>query len=90
MKGTNCACQSIGILLIAASCNGTGHYYYKNITRHYDQESSPVFGGSRMWGIGAIHEYLTCPSGAGDIVANWPEDQWPRLMRCRLRFGIRG
>jgi hypothetical protein len=26
----------------------------------------------------------------GDIVANWPEEQWPRLMRCRLRFGING
>ncbi|CAE7204655.1 unnamed protein product [Symbiodinium natans] len=33
---------------------------------------------------GVVHEV------AGDIVANWPEDQWPRLMRCRLRFGIRG
>ena len=27
---------------------------------------------------------------SGDIVANWPEEQWPRLMRCRLRFGING
>lgn len=27
---------------------------------------------------------------SGDIVANWPEDDWPRLMRCRLLFGIRG
>ncbi|CAJ1401807.1 unnamed protein product [Effrenium voratum] len=33
---------------------------------------------------GEMHEV------SGDIVANWPEDQWPRLMRCRLRFGIRG
>eukprot|EP00930_Biecheleria_cincta_P068902 TRINITY_DN56729_c0_g1_i1.p1 TRINITY_DN56729_c0_g1~~TRINITY_DN56729_c0_g1_i1.p1 ORF type:complete len:243 (-),score=25.52 TRINITY_DN56729_c0_g1_i1:168-896(-) len=22
-----------------------------------------------------------------DIVANWPEADWPRIMRCRLRFG---
>jgi len=27
---------------------------------------------------------------SGDIVANWPEQDWPRLMRCRLRFGISG
>lgn len=33
---------------------------------------------------GEIHEV------SGDIVANWPEEQWPRLMRCRLRFGING
>lgn len=31
---------------------------------------------------GELHEV------SGDIVANWPEDAWPRLMRCRLRFGI--
>jgi len=33
---------------------------------------------------GLIHEV------SGDIVANWSEEEWPRLMRCRLRFGIRG
>mmetsp|Transcript_6883 Transcript_6883/g.19290 ORF Transcript_6883/g.19290 Transcript_6883/m.19290 type:complete len:255 (-) Transcript_6883:218-982(-) len=27
---------------------------------------------------------------SGDIVANWPENEWPRLMKCRLRFGIVG
>lgn len=27
---------------------------------------------------------------SGDIVANWPEHEWARLMRCRLRFGING
>eukprot|EP00416_Gambierdiscus_australes_P034538 CAMPEP_0171117258 /NCGR_PEP_ID=MMETSP0766_2-20121228/92079_1 /TAXON_ID=439317 /ORGANISM="Gambierdiscus australes, Strain CAWD 149" /LENGTH=250 /DNA_ID=CAMNT_0011579757 /DNA_START=42 /DNA_END=794 /DNA_ORIENTATION=+ len=25
---------------------------------------------------------------SGDIVANWPEGDWVRLMRCRLRYGI--
>jgi len=27
---------------------------------------------------------------SGDIAANWPEHEWERLMRCRLRFGING
>lgn len=27
---------------------------------------------------------------SGDIVANWPESDWARLMKCRLRFGIVG
>lgn len=27
---------------------------------------------------------------SGDIVASWPEHEWERLMRCRLRFGING
>lgn len=31
---------------------------------------------------GEMHEV------SGDIVANWPEQDWVRLMRCRLRFGI--
>jgi hypothetical protein len=30
---------------------------------------------------GEVHEV------SGDIVANWPEQDWVRLMRCRLRFG---
>ena len=33
---------------------------------------------------------LSVAPDQGDIVANWPEDDWPRLMRCRLLFGIRG
>lgn len=33
---------------------------------------------------GEMHEV------SGDIVANWPEQDWVRLMRCRLRFGISG
>mmetsp|Transcript_1700 Transcript_1700/g.4315 ORF Transcript_1700/g.4315 Transcript_1700/m.4315 type:complete len:249 (-) Transcript_1700:322-1068(-) len=33
---------------------------------------------------GEVHEV------SGDIVANYPEDCWERLMACRLRFGIRG
>jgi hypothetical protein len=33
---------------------------------------------------GEMHEV------SGDIVANWPEQDWVRLMRCRLRFGING
>jgi len=33
---------------------------------------------------GEVHEV------SGDIVANWPEADWPRLMKCRLRFGICG
>jgi hypothetical protein len=33
---------------------------------------------------GEMHEV------SGDIVANWPEDEWARLMKCRLRFGING
>ncbi|CAE7636289.1 unnamed protein product, partial [Symbiodinium sp. KB8] len=45
----------------------------------------PVRADARFVDIdGEIHEV------SGDIVANWPEDQWPRLMRCRLRFGIQG
>jgi len=27
---------------------------------------------------------------SGDIVANWPEEDWARLMKCRMRFGING
>jgi len=33
---------------------------------------------------GEMHEV------SGDIVANWPEHDWARLMRCRLRWGIVG
>lgn len=33
---------------------------------------------------GEVHEV------SGDIVANWPEADWARLMKCRLQFGIRG
>jgi len=33
---------------------------------------------------GEMHEV------AGDIVTNWPEHEWGRLMRCRLRWGING
>eukprot|EP00439_Symbiodinium_sp_Y106_P044670 s2214_g5.t1 len=41
----------------------------------------PVRPDSRYVEIdGVIHEV------SGDIVANWPEDDWPRLMRCRLLF----
>jgi hypothetical protein len=39
--------------------------------------------GSRFVEIdGDMHEV------AGDIVANWPEHEWKRLMQVRLRFGI--
>jgi len=31
---------------------------------------------------GEMHEV------SGDIVNNWPEGDWARLMKCRLRFGI--
>eukprot|EP00929_Paragymnodinium_shiwhaense_P117834 TRINITY_DN8912_c0_g1_i1.p2 TRINITY_DN8912_c0_g1~~TRINITY_DN8912_c0_g1_i1.p2 ORF type:complete len:251 (-),score=31.51 TRINITY_DN8912_c0_g1_i1:80-832(-) len=27
---------------------------------------------------------------SNDIVQNWPESEWERLMKCRLRFGITG
>lgn len=31
---------------------------------------------------GDVHEV------SGDIVANYPESEWERLMRCRVRFGL--
>ncbi|CAK0883427.1 unnamed protein product [Prorocentrum cordatum] len=45
----------------------------------------PFREGARFVEIdGEMHEV------SGDIVSNWPEDEWPRLMKCRLRWGING
>lgn len=46
---------------------------------------APVNPDARYVDIdGDMHEV------SGDIVANWPEEDWPRLMKCRLRFGVNG
>ena len=45
----------------------------------------PVRADARFVEIdGEMHEV------SGDIVANWPEDDWARIMKVRLRFGING
>eukprot|EP00931_Biecheleriopsis_adriatica_P075363 TRINITY_DN49244_c0_g1_i1.p1 TRINITY_DN49244_c0_g1~~TRINITY_DN49244_c0_g1_i1.p1 ORF type:complete len:261 (+),score=53.11 TRINITY_DN49244_c0_g1_i1:33-785(+) len=46
---------------------------------------APIRSDARFVEIdGEMHEV------SGDIVANWPQEEWARLMRCRLRFGISG
>lgn len=46
---------------------------------------APLRANARFVEIdGEMHEV------SGDIVDNWPETDWARLMKCRLRFGIVG